>query len=132
MAVADGLGLPLAIWIASGEQNEVGLVEQTLDQAFLDELPQRLIADRAYDSAPLAEALMRERNIDLIAPELSTRKRKRQDKRKLPRYKRRWKIERLFAWLLSFRRLVTRWEHKAANYLGFLRLGCLRILLRRL
>lgn len=132
MAVADGHGLPLAIWIASGQQNEVGLVEQTLDQAFLDELPQRLIADRAYDSAPLSEALMRERNIDLIAPELSTRRRKRQDLRKLPRYKRRWKIERLFAWLLSFRRLVTRWEHKAANFLGFLHLGCMRILLRRL
>ena len=38
----------------------------------------------------------------------------------------------LFAWLFRFRRLVTRWEYKSLNFLGFLWLGCLIILLRRL
>jgi transposase len=28
-----------------------------------------------------------------------------------PRYKKRWKVERLFAWLHWFRRLVTRYEY---------------------
>ena len=48
----------------------------------------------------------------------------------LRRYVRRWKIERLFAWLLNYRRLTTRWERHAENYLGFLYLGCICILLR--
>jgi len=39
-------------------------------------------------------------------------------------------IERLFAWLQNYRRLVTRWERHAENFLGFLRLGCICILLR--
>ena len=60
------------------------------------------------------------------------KKKKTQDGRKLMRYKRRWKIERLFAWLGNFRRLVIRYERRAENYLGFVRLGCIVILLRYL
>jgi transposase len=52
-----------------------------------------------------------------------------QDDRKLRRCKRRWKIERLFAWLGNFRRLVVRHERKVENYLGPLRPGCIVILL---
>lgn len=52
--------------------------------------------------------------------------------RVLRRYRRRWKIERLFAWLQDFRRLVIRYERRAENFLGFLHLGCILILLRYL
>jgi transposase len=55
-----------------------------------------------------------------------------QDARKLRRYRRRWLIERFFAWLMRWRRLVTRYEHKAENLLGFVHLACAVILLRRL
>ena len=43
---------------------------------------------------------------------------------------RRWRVERLFAWLGNFRRLVVRYERRAENYLGFVHLGCIVILLR--
>ena len=69
--------------------------------------------------------------IEMIAPHRRNRKKpKTQDGRKLRRYKRRWKIERLFAWLLNFRRLVVRYERHAKNFLGFVYLGCIVILLR--
>ncbi len=69
----------------------------------------------------------------MIAPHRKNRKKpKTQDGRKLRRYKRRWKIERLFAWLQNFRRLVVRYERQAENYLGFVHLGCIVILLRSL
>ena len=69
----------------------------------------------------------------MIAPHRKNRKKnKTQDGRKIRRYKRRWKIERLFAWLGNFRLLVVRYERKADNYLGFVRLGCIIILLRHL
>lgn len=35
------------------------------------------------------------------------------------------------AWLHNFRRIVTRWEYKVQNYLGFIHLGCIRILLKQ-
>jgi transposase len=41
-------------------------------------------------------------------------------------------IERLFAWLQNFRRLVVRYERYAENFLGMLHLGCCIILLRHL
>lgn len=71
--------------------------------------------------------------IEMIAPHRHNRKKaKTQEGRKLRRYKRRWKVERLFAWLGNFRRLVVRYERRAENYLGFVHLGCVVILLRYL
>jgi transposase len=130
MAVADSSGLPLAVSVASASPHEVTLVEQTLESRFLLEKPKRLIGDRAYDSDPL-DAELGYRSIEMIAPHRRRRRKpKTQDGRKLRRYKRRWKIERLFAWLGNFRRLVVRYERRAENYLRFVQLGCVMILLR--
>lgn len=130
MAVADGHGLPLAVGIASGPRHEAKLVIETLGQRFVRGRIVRLIGDKAYDSNAL-DADLRKRGIDMIAPNLSTRKDQNQDLRKLRRYRRRWLVERLFAWLMKSRRLVTRYEHKAENFLGFVQLACAIILLRR-
>jgi transposase len=130
MAIADARGTPIAIGIASGPRHEAKLVEETLSRRFVGGRLLRLIGDKAYDSNPLDAALKR-RGIDMIAPNHSTRKLQNQDKRKLRRYKRRWMIERVFSWLMKSRRLVTRYEHKAQNFLGFLELATAVILLRR-
>jgi transposase len=132
MAVADRSGLPLALWIESATPHEVTLVEKTLDQMLLDEQPQRLIGDKAYDSDKLDERLMEERGIELIAPHRYNKKRITQDGRPMRRYRRRWKVERLFSWLFNSRRLVTRYEFHADNFQGFLHLAAAMILLRHL
>jgi transposase len=129
MAMADRHGLPVAIYITSASPHEVTLVEATLASRFVLEAPQRLIGDRAYDSDPLDE-LLRAKGIELIAPHKSNRvKRATQDGRKLRRYRRRWKIERLNAWLQNFRRILVRHEHSSENYLGLLHLACIMLLL---
>jgi transposase len=130
MAIADRSGLPLAAWIESASPHEVKLVDDTLNAMFIDEDPERLIGDKAYDSDKLDEK-MAARGIELISPNRENRA-KTQDLRPLRRYKRRWKVERLFAWLQNFRRLVTRYEYHALNFLGFIWLACILILLRRL
>lgn len=130
MAIADRTGLPIAARISSASPHEVTLVEATLDSRFLRHAPERLIGDCAYDSNGLDERLRRERRIELIAPHQARRRVRTQDGRPLRRYRRRWKIERLFAWLQNYRRLVTRYERHAENFLGFLYLGCICILLR--
>lgn len=92
-----------------------------------------MIGDRAYDSDGLDQRLRQRQGVELIAPHKSNRrKRKTQDGRALRRYRRRWKVERFFAWLHNFRRLVTRWEFYAENFLAMVQLGCLVILLRHL
>jgi transposase len=89
-----------------------------------------LIGDKAYDSDKLDAKLQRQ-GIELIAPHRRNRKKPpTQDGRALRRYKRRWKVERLFAWLQHFRRILSRHDYHAANFLGFVQLGCLVILMR--
>jgi hypothetical protein len=53
---------------------------------------------RCYDADRLDEQLLRDYDIELIAPNRETRS-KTQDRRKLRRDKRRWRVELLFAWL---------------------------------
>lgn len=131
MAMADGAGLPLAVSIASASPHEVTLVDATLDACFAPRAPARLIGDRAYDSDPLDARLAAARGVTLIAPHRTNRRRPpTQDGRPLRRYRRRWRIERRHVWLQNFRRLVTRYEYHAANFLGFVQRGCIIILLR--
>jgi transposase len=131
MAICDRHGLPLAVHVASASPYEGHLVPATLDARFLSELPTRLIGDRGYDSDALDTVLHTRYGIEMIAAHRKNRRRT-QDGRPLRRTKRRWKIERLFAWLHNSRRLVTRWEYHVDNFLGMIQLACARILLRHL
>lgn len=133
MAISDGHGLPLAVYVASASPHETKLVEATLEERFFADLPERLIGDRAYDSDHLDERLMMQYGIEMIAPHRSRRTSTRtQDGRVLRRYRRRWKVERLFAWLHNYRRIVIRWERYPENFLAMLHLASAIILLRHL
>ena len=131
MAICDRHGLPVAVHVASASPYEGHLVAATLEARFLPDLPVRLIGDRGYDSDALDRQLLRQYGIEMIAAHRRGR-RPTQDGRPLRRAKRRWKIERLFAWLHNSRRIVTRWEFHVENFLGLLQLACARILLRHL
>ncbi len=84
----------------------------------------------AYDSDPL-DKILKGNRIKMIAPHKTNRvKKATQDGRELRRYKNRWKIERVFAWIQQFRRCQTRFDYYDANFLGFVQLACTIILLR--
>jgi transposase len=91
-----------------------------------------LIGDRGYDSDALDRLLRDRYDIEMIARLRRGRRTPTQDGRPLRRTRRRWKVERFFAWLHNSRRLVTRWEYHVGNFLGMLQLACARILLRYL
>ncbi len=91
----------------------------------------RVIADRGYDSDPLRKQLAR-RGIELIAPHRKNRRKPRtQDGRALRRYRRRWKVERTFAWIANYRRLVVRYDRSLTIYQAFFHIACFMIVLRR-
>ncbi len=131
MVLADAFGPPLAVHATSARQAEVTLVQATLEARFVAGRPEHLICDKAYDSDPL-DAFLAGQGIEMIAPHRRGRKKPAtQDGRARRRYRRRWKVERLNAWLQNFRRVLTRHEYHAENYLGFVHLGCIKILLRQ-
>jgi len=131
MVIADASGLPLAVHATSASPHEVTLVEATLAQTVTMGRPQRLIGDRAYDSDPLDQRLAAQ-GIEMIAPHRTNRSRApTQDQRALRRYQRRWKIERLFAWLNKYKRILVRWDRSLNHFLAFVHLACAMILMRR-
>lgn len=132
MAIVDRCGLPLSIGTHSAQRHEARLVQLSLDLVLLDDLPANLVGDKAYDSDPL-DAETRERGVEMIAPHRRNRTRpKTQDGRRLRRYKRRWIVERFFAWIQWHRRVLIRWEYHPENFLGFVQLAALCLLLRPL
>ena len=91
----------LSPWVASASPHEQKLADATVEHCFVAEKPKRLMADRGYDSDAWDDLLAQQQQhgVELIAPHRRYRTRThRQDRRKLRRYKRRWKIKRLFAW----------------------------------
>ena len=132
MGIVDKNGLPIAVTTHAANHHEVTLVQLTFDFYMIEAKPEKLIGDKAYDSDTLDEELA-EQGIEMIAPHRENRlkKTKTQDGRKLRRSKRRWLVERFFAWLGWQSRLLTRWEYHTKNFLGFVRLASIRILLNR-
>jgi transposase len=139
MVVVDGKGIPLGAHLDSASPSEMKLLETTIDKIAVSrngrgrprKNPDRVVADKGYDSDPLRERLA-QRGIELICPYRSNNKKKKyQDGRKMRRYKRRWTVERTFAWLQNFRRLVVRWERKIAVYQAFFHIACILITLRQ-
>jgi transposase len=140
MVVVDGRGIPLGDHLCSASPSEVRLAETTLAAIRVGrrhragrprQKPLRVIAEKGYDSDAL-RASLRRRGILLIAPHRSNRYRTPpQDGRVLRRYKRRWTVDRTFAWLGNFRRLVVRYDRSLSIYRAFFHTACLMIVLQR-
>jgi transposase len=93
--------------------------------------PQREVYAVVFQSDGL-DANLAARGIEMIAPHRRNHQHPTQDGRALRRYRRRWKVERLWAWLQNFRRVVVRYEFYPQNFRAFVQLACALILLRQL
>jgi transposase len=130
MVLVDGAGTPLGAYLDAASPAEVRLLEATLDTVTSGQ-PQRLIADRGYDSNAVRALLVR-RGIEPIIPaRANNRQATHQDGRKLRRYRRRWIVERTIGWLGNFRRLTVRYDRLLETYGGFFHLACALVTLRK-
>ena len=132
MAIVDRRGLPLSVSAHAANHHEVTLVQLCFDFYMIEARPENLIGDKAYDSDKLDQQL-RDQKTEMIAPHQRNRtKMKTRDGRRLRRYKRRWLVERFFAWIQWHRRVVTRWEYYIENFLGFVHLAAIGVLAKYL
>jgi IS5 family transposase len=127
----DARGRPLAIVAAPADEAETRLADPVI-AAVAGELPPGavVLADRGYDSDDLRGRLRR-RGLRLLAAHRRNRTRSRSnDGRRLRRLRRRWVVERTFAWLKTYRRVAARCEHYSFLFHGFAQLACLAIAVR--
>jgi transposase len=133
--VTERTGIPIGVATDAANVSELALAGVALADIPADlSVPfgVPVIADRAYDSDPLREALAGD-GYRLHAPHRKNRvKPPTNDGRRMRRYKRRWVVERTFAWVHSYRRVVTRFERNVNLYDGFVHLACAFIALNRL
>jgi len=142
MVVVDGNGLPLGSHLDSANKAEVKLAERTLDTVGVPRprgrpkcRPDTLVADRAYDSGGFRAALRR-RGIRMCIPPRRRpanwrAKRGRPVVARKADYRLRYTVERSFAWLGTYRRLLIRWERLLPVYQGFFTVALLLVCLRR-
>jgi transposase len=86
--------------------------------------PERVTADRAYDHRPQRRELRRRG----LTPEIA----RRHTEHGSGLGRARWVVERTFAWLHHFKRLLVRYDRRAEMHEAFLALGCCLVSFRRL
>ena len=129
---AEGGGKPIIAVLTGGERHEQIALEGLLDGGAIRRpdagrprlRPRRLAGDKGY-SSPTARRRLRQRRISPVIP---TRK----DQRSQPNfdreaYRERNKVERLINRLKQFRRIATRYEKRAANYLAMVNIGMIML-----
>jgi len=139
MVVVDGQGIPLGNHLDSASPAEVTLIEKTLSNVSVPRKgrgrprknPVRVVYDKAADSDPLRERLLK-RKIELIAPYRENRKHRPFENLESLKefYPQRYIVERTFSWFGNFRRLVVRYEHDILMYQAFFHVTCIFITLR--
>jgi len=122
--VVDAQGLPIRLGLTAGQAHD-GQIADTL----LDHLVPRTIvlADKAYDADRIRE-LIQDQGATPNIPPKSNRRWKPCFSKRL--YRERNLIERFFSKLKHFRRVATRYDKLAANFLAMIQLASMRLWLR--
>ena len=106
------MGRPAVIRLTAGNVSDIRAAGDLLATA---RPLRRLIADKGYDANAL-RARLRADGVQPVIPGRSNRKRTiRYDEK---RYRDRWRIEAAFCRLKDFRRVATRYDKLAANFLS--------------
>ncbi len=126
--LTDGGGVPLALAVSGANTHDKRLVEPTL-KGFALRRPrpkpggrkQHFCGDKGYDYAD-TRALVERWGYTL---HIKSRGDEAKALRSNPRFRaRRWVVERTHSWLNRHRRILIRWEKKAANYEAMLHFAC--------
>ncbi|GGE89645.1 hypothetical protein GCM10011317_53220 [Niveispirillum cyanobacteriorum] len=113
-ALTDTLGRPVALHVTAGNVSDITMAETLL--AEVDDC-RYVLADKGYDSDKLRTKI-KEKGAKPVIPGRKSRKKPiRFDKL---RYKFRWMVEAVFCRLKDFRRVATRYDKLARNFLSTL------------
>jgi transposase len=111
-AIADAKGRLLSILLTGGQEHDCPPAQRLIRRT---KAARKLLGDKAYDSAELRQWLS-ERGTKPVVPNRSNRKQPFTFDRKS--YKQRHRIENAFCRLKDFRRIATRYDRLARNFLA--------------
>lgn len=109
--------------LTGGQASDIGQAEALL----ADHEPEAVIADKGYDKQALVDEI-ESRGAEAVIPSRANRIAPREIDRHL--YRERNLCERFWARAKQFRRIATRYEKKATNYLAFAWLAAVMVMLK--
>ncbi len=123
--------MPLGLAISGANTHDQKLLDATLDSVPVPRPPrsrrrQHLCLDKGYDCDAIRKRIRRRG----YTPHIRTRGEEQSEQRMRGKRPRRWVVERVASWLNRYRRILVRWEKKAANYEALLHLVFANILWR--
>jgi putative transposase len=127
-------GGPLSVVIAGANVPDFKLLEATLEAIVVarpeptEEAPQHLCLDKGYDKQPAREVAERH-DYRAHIRRIGEEKKDLEGNKRYPA--RRWVVERTLGWLSKCRSILVRYEKKAANYLGLIKVACILLWYRR-
>jgi putative transposase len=127
-------GGPLAVVVAGANVHDTKLLAATLSAIVVErptptpEARQHLCLDKGYDN-PTGEAAVAEHHYEPHIRRIGEEKLASDGEKRFPA--RRWVVERTLSWLSKCRAILVRYDKKASNYLGLLKLACVLIWYRR-
>ena len=130
----DATGIPLSLVVSGANVNDHLRLREVLRAPVVQRPrpasghPQHLCADKGYDYPVARATLTAEGYVAHIKYRGEEAAAKRRDPRKRAR---RWVVEACHSWLNRFRKLLVRFEKKAANYTALLTFACAIICWRR-
>ena len=117
------MGLPVKLILTPGQEADV-----TQAKALIEDVPiEVVIGDKGYDSRAVVEVI-EARGAEAVIPSQKDRKIQREYDR--DRYKDRNLVERFWFKLKQYRRVATRYEKTARNFLGFIMVASIMVLLQ--
>ncbi len=127
---AEGQGKPLVFVLTGGERHEQTVFESLMEGGAVRRLgrgrprirPERLAGDKGY-STDKVRGYLRRRGIGVVIPFRADQQASASFDRRA--YRERNRIERLINRLWQFRRIATRYEKRASNYLGMLTIAAI-------
>lgn len=119
----NGLGQPVELILTPGQASDIGQADALL----ADHAPEVVIADRGYDKKALVDRI-EARGGEAVIPTQKNRAEQREIDPHL--YRERNVCERFWAQAKQYRRVATRYEKKAANYLAFAWLAAIMVMLK--
>lgn len=116
----DALGNPLHVHLTAGNVHDVSEAPKLIEQA----QGENFIADKGYDANKVIEAI-KQKDMTPVIPSKFNRKVKRDIDGHI--YKERHLVENFFCKIKRYRRVATRYEKTAANFLGFVLFASIRV-----
>jgi transposase len=122
----DALGNPIRICLTGGHRHDVTQAVKLLE-GWETERILRVLADKGYDSDAIIE-MIEAMKAEVVIPPKANRKVQREYDRDF--YKERHLVECFFNKLKQFRRVFSRFEQLARNFMAFVQFACMLIWLR--